>query len=202
MAALAVGDRVRRDVPDRLQPPVHAEPGYARDPVEARRDPARDRARAHAPRQARATFRRRAHADRAGDPRPARAGIGLARDQLVEAVSWLRRIEERKVVLIEGAAPLVPGDLLEPLVGVAEIDAQDAGITVASGVRDRGGPAAALLRPAADLGAIGCRLCFSHARVVPVARVVKRTSSGSAGRATAAPRGRRVTRSGRARRRA
>src|SRR3954452_370478 len=77
-AARPVGRRVGRDVPDRVLAPVHAEPGHARDPAQARRDPPHERRCTDRSRQARATDGRAARGDRGRDRLAERPGEGGA----------------------------------------------------------------------------------------------------------------------------
>src|SRR5919204_4402724 len=91
----------------------------------------------------------------------------LARDELVEAALALVLVEEREVVLVELAEELVPGDLLEALLRLAEVDPQDAWVATVAGVAHGRRVAAASLRPPADLVVVRRRLAFGHSASFP-----------------------------------
>ncbi len=68
-------------------------------------------------------------------------------------------MEEGEIVLVKGAEELGPFDFLQPLVLVAEVDAQDAAsLTVSGAVSNPRGPPLARFDPPPDLIVIGgCR---------------------------------------------
>jgi hypothetical protein len=69
-------------------------------------------------------------------------------------------MQKLKLILVEDLEELLPGSLLQLLVILAEVEAQDAAAS-AAGAHD-GGASAALFRPTADLVVIGCRRCLTH----------------------------------------
>src|SRR5436190_3478401 len=98
-----------------------------------------------------------------------------AGDELVEAalgalVRFLL-IEEREVVLVEGLEELVPGDLVQAFVLVAEVDPQDARVAVSARVGDRGRTPSSLLDPAADFVVVRGRLRLGHVPPLSACRV-------------------------------
>jgi hypothetical protein len=69
-------------------------------------------------------------------------------------------VQERDVVLVEDLEELVPGNLLEALLLLAEVEPKNAAASL-SGAHD-GWAAAALLGPASDLVVLGGGGCLAH----------------------------------------
>src|SRR5687768_14753059 len=118
--------------------------------VERRRDPP---SLSPAPRRPSRAAGRRGHAQ--VNP-SCRMDTSVAMDEFVEtagaAAARLVLVQERQVILVEDLEELVPRDLLELFLGLAEVDAEDA--TVAA-VLDASRVAVARLGPFADLVMLG-----------------------------------------------